>query len=157
MFTPGSIHDVIVRDLTRHSDARGWLIEFFRIDEIAEPFHPVMSYVSTTNPGIARGPHEHADQADFFAFIGPSTFRVYLWDARKNSPTFGVHQVFEAGERQPRSVIVPAGVVHAYKNVGTGPGMVLNAPNRLFAGRGRKEPVDEIRHELDPNTIYRIE
>lgn len=157
MFTTGTIHDVVVRDLVRHGDARGWLIEFFRNDEIAEQFHPVMSYVSMTEPGVARGPHEHADQADFFAFIGPSTFRIYLWDGRRDSPTYGVHQVFDAGEGQPRSVIVPAGVIHAYKNVGNVPGMVLNAPNRLFAGRGRKEPVDEIRHELDPHAIYRID
>ena len=27
------------------------------------------------------------------------------------------------------------------------PGLVFNAPNRLYAGRGKKEPVAEIRHE----------
>jgi len=48
-----------------------------------------MSYISQTEPGIIRGPHEHKDQADLFCFIGPSTFRLYLWDARKGSPTFG--------------------------------------------------------------------
>jgi dTDP-4-dehydrorhamnose 3,5-epimerase len=31
--------------------------------------------------------------------------------------------------------------------VGTVPGLVFNAPNRLYAGYGKKEPVDEIRHE----------
>jgi dTDP-4-dehydrorhamnose 3,5-epimerase len=25
--------------------------------------------------------------------------------------------------------------------------LVFNGPNRLYAGRGKKEPVDEIRHE----------
>jgi dTDP-4-dehydrorhamnose 3,5-epimerase len=33
-------------------------------------------------------------------------------------------------------------------------GLFFNLPNRLYAGRGKKEPVDEIRHETDPNTIY---
>jgi dTDP-4-dehydrorhamnose 3,5-epimerase len=51
-------------------------------------------------------------------------------------------------------VVVPAGVVHAYKNIGDVPGMVFNAPNRLFAGEGRKEPVDEIRHESDPDSPF---
>jgi dTDP-4-dehydrorhamnose 3,5-epimerase len=35
--------------------------------------------------------------------------------------------------------------------------MVLNFPNRLFAGEGKKNPVDEIRHESDPASPYRID
>jgi dTDP-4-dehydrorhamnose 3,5-epimerase len=35
--------------------------------------------------------------------------------------------------------------------------MVLNFPNRLYAGEGKKEPVDEIRHEVDPASIFRTE
>jgi dTDP-4-dehydrorhamnose 3,5-epimerase len=38
-------------------------------------------------------------------------------------------------------------VVHAYKNTGVVPGWVFNAPNRLYAGEGKRGPVDEIRHE----------
>jgi len=44
-------------------------------------------------------------------------------------------------------VIVPPGVVHAYRNVSDEPGWVFNFPNRLYRGPGRSEPVDEIRHE----------
>jgi dTDP-4-dehydrorhamnose 3,5-epimerase len=44
-------------------------------------------------------------------------------------------------------VIVPPGVVHAYKNVGIENGLVFNAPDRLYAGEGKKSPVDEVRHE----------
>jgi dTDP-4-dehydrorhamnose 3,5-epimerase len=56
----------------------------------------------------------------------------------------------------PKAILVPAGVVHAYQNVGEVDGIVINCPNRLYAGEGRREPVDEIRHEDDPDTIYRI-
>lgn len=153
-FKTGSIPDVIVKDLQKHTDQRGWLVELFREDEIDRQFMPVMSYVSETQSGIARGPHEHRDQADLFCFLGPSTFRVYLWDARKDSPTLGSSMVFDAGEHQPKSVLVPAGVVHAYKNIGAEPGWVVNLPNKLYAGKGRKEPVDEIRHESDQDTIF---
>ena len=48
-----------------------------------------MAYISQTLPGIVRGPHEHNDQTDYFAFIGPSDFELTLWDARAESPTFG--------------------------------------------------------------------
>ena len=100
-----------------------------------------------TLPGIGRGPHEHARQTDCFCFLGPSNFKVYLWDRRKDSPTCGAKHVFFAGVDSPCMVVIPPGVVHAYKNVGTENGIVYNAPNRLYAGEGKKHPVDEIRHE----------
>ncbi|HPU06835.1 MAG: dTDP-4-dehydrorhamnose 3,5-epimerase family protein [Thermogutta sp.] len=146
-FRQGEIHDVVIRQLKRHCDVRGWLVELFRHDEIAEAYYPVMAYASETLPGIARGPHEHRDQTDFFAFIGPGDFKLYLWDARPTSPTFGVFQSLVVGKSQPTSVLIPPGVVHAYKNISDEPGLVFNAPNRLYAGWGKKEPVDEIRHE----------
>lgn len=157
MFTAGKIEGVLVRDLVKHVDQRGWLMEIFREDELDQSLWPVMGYISFTQPGVTRGPHEHADQADNFCFLGPSNFRVYLWDNRKDSPTYNHKQVVTAGEDAARSVIIPAGVVHAYKNIGPVPGMVVNCPNRLFAGAGKKEPVDEIRHEADPNTIYKLD
>jgi dTDP-4-dehydrorhamnose 3,5-epimerase len=155
-FKKGIIHDVVIRDLTKNQDNRGWLIELFRSDVIAKEFLPAMSYISQTKPGIARGPHEHKDQADLFCFIGPSTFRLYLWDARKDSPTFGQKMTFDAGEQKPQAVIVPAGVVHAYRNVGNIEGWVINLPNRLYAGKGRQEEVDEIRHESDSNSPFKL-
>lgn len=146
-FTRGRIHDVVVKPLAKFLDERGWLAELFRSDETDPETMPVMAYVSMTRPGIARGPHEHVDQTDWFCFIGPSNFKVYLWDARPGSPTHGVKQTLFAGVDAPVAVIVPPGIVHAYKNVGSGDGIVFNAPNRLYAGEGKASPVDEIRHE----------
>ena len=157
MFHDGTIHDVVIRDLMKYTDARGWLSELFREDEIEKKYFPAMAYISMTNAGIARGPHEHADQADFFAFIGPSNFKIYLWDNRKESPTFRSKIVFTAGEESPKSLIIPPGVVHAYKNIGTSVGMVVNFPNRLFAGIGKKEPVDEIRHENQADSQFLLD
>ncbi|RCK72883.1 MAG: dTDP-4-dehydrorhamnose 3,5-epimerase [Ignavibacteriae bacterium] len=154
MFKSGLIEGVVVKDLIKHSDSRGWLIETFRQDELDTNYFPVMSYISMTFPGIARGPHEHIEQSDFFCFIGPSTFKLYLWDNRKDSPTYMNKMTITAGENSPKSVIVPPGVVHGYKNIGDKPGFVANYPNRLFMGKGKKDKVDEIRHETDPNTIF---
>jgi dTDP-4-dehydrorhamnose 3,5-epimerase len=152
----GTIADVIVRPLARHADPRGWLVELYRDDELAEPIHPAMAYVSQTLPGVARGPHEHADQTDYFAFLGPGDFELFLWDARPGSPTHGLHTRSIHGASNPSAVTIPPGVVHAYRNVSDVPGWVFNAPNRLYAGRGKKEPVDEIRHEHDPHSPYRL-
>lgn len=155
-FIAGDIEGVIVRDLKRFNDSRGWLTELFRHDELAAEFHPTMTYVSATRPGVARGPHEHVDQADFFCFIGPSNFKMRMWDNRPDSKTFNHVMTLIVGADDWKAILVPAGVVHAYQNVGEVDGIVINCPNRLYAGEGRHEPVDEIRHEDDPNTIYRI-
>lgn len=153
-FSAGEIEDVVSYEISRFHDERGWLAELFRHDELAEEFYPVMSYISMTKPGVQRGPHEHRDQADLFCFIGPSTFKLTMWDNRPDSPTFKNVLTITAGEDNPRAVVVPKGVVHAYKNVGETDGMVVNCPNRLYMGEKRKEPVDEIRHEDDPDTPF---
>ncbi len=146
-YEDGEIEGVSMRLLKAFHDSRGWLVEIFRDDELPESLQPVMMYVSQTLPGVARGPHEHVDQTDGFAFIGPSDFKLYLWDTRESSPTFGKRMAMVVGASNPAAVWIPPGVVHAYRNVGDVPGLVFNAPNRLYAGWGKKEPVDEIRHE----------
>lgn len=149
------IDGVLVTPLRYHDDARGWLTEIYRDDEM--PVRPAMAYVSQTHPGVARGPHEHRDQTDVFVFMGPSNFRIYLWDRRTDSPTVGRSMRFEAGADWPARVVVPPGVVHAYRNVGESEGLVINCPDRLYAGAGRREPVDEIRWEDDPSGQYRLD
>ena len=157
MYKKGAIEGVVIKPLKKYIDDRGWLVELFRHDELDEDVYPVMSYVSETLPGVARGPHEHKDQTDYFAFIGPSNFKLYLWDNREDSPTYSNKMVVYLGQDNPAVAIVPPGVVHAYKNVGAKPGLVFNAPNRLFAGKDRKEPVDEIRHEDNPDAPFYLD
>lgn len=149
------IDGVIIKDLKKFEDARGWLTEIYREDEL--DYRPAMSYVSMTKPGIVRGPHEHLEQSDLFVFIGPGKFRLYLWDNRKDSRTFGQKFQTEGGEDRPIMAIVPPGVVHGYKCITEAPGWVINLPNALYAGKGRKEKVDEVRWEQDPKSPFKIE
>jgi dTDP-4-dehydrorhamnose 3,5-epimerase len=156
-FHPGSIEGVLWKPLRRYHDGRGWLCELFRHDELPAEFHPVMAYISLTEPAVARGPHEHRDQADCFCFLGPSNFKVYLWDNRPASPTYRRQQTDTVGVDKPMLLVIPAGVVHAYKNVGREPGWVFNCPNRLYKGPGRTAPVDEIRHEDEATSPFRLD
>jgi len=155
-FKTGSINGVIVKEIKKYNDDRGWLAELFRHDELDSEYHPTMAYLSETQPGVQRGPHEHEDQADYFCFMGPSDFQMVLWDNRKDSPTFWNKMTFVAGESWPAAVLVPKGVVHTYKNVGKKQGWVFNAPNRLYRGEEKKEKIDEIRHEDDPKTAFKL-
>lgn len=156
-FLNRAIEGVKVSPLKKHHDPRGWLMELFRSDELDINLAPAMAYVSQTLPGVARGPHAHLRQIDYFCFFGPSMFEIFLWDNRPESPSYWSRQIVLAGEKRPCVVIVPERVVHAYRNIGTEPGWVVNCPNRLYAGRERKDAVDEIRHENDPESPFRLE
>ncbi|MEA3273212.1 MAG: dTDP-4-dehydrorhamnose 3,5-epimerase family protein [Patescibacteria group bacterium] len=150
------INDVVVKKLEKFKDDRGWLLEAFRSDELPQGVLPAMSYVSMTKPGVVRGPHEHKDQTDIFVFIGPGTFELHLWDNRKDSSTFGNFEKHKVGEDNLMVVVVPPGVVHGYKNVSDKEAWCLNYPDQLYAGKGKKEEVDEIRHENDTDSKFKI-
>ena len=156
-WTEGDIEGVDVRASARHADSRGWLIEVFRSDEMQPDLAPLMGYVSVTHPGVARGPHEHKEQTDLFGFVGPGTFKIKMWDNRKASPTYGHTRTLVVGEKNPVVVVVPPGVVHGYRNVSPVDAFVLNFPNRLYAGKGKKSPVDEVRHENEANPDFRMD
>lgn len=145
---------VVIKKIEKFSDERGWLGEIYRNDET--DYAPAMSYVSATKPGVARGPHEHKFQSDCFVFIGPGDYELYLWDNREGSETKGEHIKIEMGEKNPSSVIVPPGVVHAYKCVSEIPGYCINFPDKLYKGEGKKGNVDEIRWEKIENSPFKI-
>jgi len=149
------IKDIIIKKLTKHHDERGWLCEIFRKDELNN-YQVPMSYISETKPGIVRGPHEHKEQSDLFVFIGPGTFKLYLWDNRKNSETYEEKMELEGGEDNLLAVIVPPGVVHGYKCISDQPAWCINMPNKLYKGENKSEKVDEIRWEENPDSPFKI-
>ncbi len=152
-----NIKGVEIREPKKFSDERGWLCELFRQDEIKDGKYPVMSYLSMTKPGVARGPHEHRFQTDYICFFGLSKFKMYLWDNRPKSDTFGDSFSFEAKENSVVMIIIPPGVVHAYKNIGAIEGVIFNAPDRLYAGVNREKAVDEIRYEEQSDKRFKID
>lgn len=147
---------VRVEALPVFKDARGSLHELFRVDEIPAGFKPLMACSSWSHPGVTRGPHQHVEQDDYFTFAGPSDFSVYLWDDRLGAAGAAKGWLINTGEQMPSRIHVPRGVVHAYRNAGKCPGLVVTVTSLLFKGMGRHDPVDEIRHELDSNSPYRL-
>ena len=148
------IAGVRITELSKFEDDRGWLGELFRSDCLLEEDYPQMGYISMTLPGVTRGPHEHLCQIDMFAFIGPGDFELYLWDKSLLDPH---REKYICGESNPVVVMVPPGIIHAYKNVSDKPGFVFNFPNKLYAGPGKSYPVDEIRHEEKSSSLYKID
>lgn len=148
------IKDVIIKKIDKYEDERGWLMEIYRSDDSL--LRPQMSYVSFTKHGVARGPHEHVHQTDGFVFIGPGDFELHLWDRRDDSVTKDEKMEVIVGITNPCLVIVPPGVVHGYKCVSEDGAMCINLPDKLYKGEGKREEIDEIRWEQDPNSPYKI-
>lgn len=148
------IEGVIIKELKKYEDDRGWVAELYRSDE--DNFKPEMSYASFTKHNVVRGPHEHKEQSDYFCFFGPGDFEMHLWDNREDSKTYEKYEKMIVGSSKPVVVVVPPGVVHGYKCVSENGAWYVNSPNALYAGKDKKEEVDEIRHEVDPNSKFKI-
>lgn len=153
-FKKGNIEGVIIKKLTKYMDKRGYLVETFREDTLPDRLKPAMSYVSFTKPGAVRGPHEHLKQTDVFFFIGPGSFKIKLWDNRKNRKAYGSFMEIKGGKNNPILIIIPPGIVHGYKNISEELAMVINYPDKLYRGWNKKEEVDEIRHEEKEDEFY---
>ena len=138
------INGVAIKKIEKFSDDRGWLAEIFRNDEI--DFQPAMEYISQTKPEVVRGPHEHIKQSDYFIFLF-GTFRVYLWDNRIGAANYRQLETIDVGQDNPCAILVPPGVVHAYKCISAEPGLVINMPDKLYRGQNKHEDVDEVRWE----------
>ena len=50
----------------------------------------------------------------------------------RESPTFGCVNEFMLGERNQGLVVVPPGVYHGWKNIGTGEAFIVNMPSSAY-------------------------
>lgn len=161
-FVDGEIRGVFFEVLKPFEDERGWLCEMVRKDDIRDMNRkrrvqiddPTMTYISLTKAGMMRGPHEHLLQTDIFIFLH-SHFELFLWDARESSPTYRRRLRLEPLDSEVLRVIVPPGVVHAYRAIDKD-GLVVNCPDKLYKGWQRKQKVDEVRWENRPDSPFQV-
>jgi dTDP-4-dehydrorhamnose 3,5-epimerase len=71
-------------------------------------------------PGIIKAFHYHKKQDDLW-FIARGMAQVVLYDMRKDSPTYNETQVIYTGELKQMLILIPMGVAHGYKVIGTEP------------------------------------
>jgi dTDP-4-dehydrorhamnose 3,5-epimerase len=138
---------VEIKQLTKHADERGYLMELLRCDDaIFRKFG--QAYVSLNYPGVVRGWHYHKKQDDHFAVV-KGMVKVALYDAREGSPTQGQVDEFFLGEQHSILLKIPVGVMHGYKTVGNEPSLLVNFPTEPY---DPQEP-DEYRLPWDTDQI----
>ena len=138
------IQGVEVKQLARHADERGFLMEILRNDD------PIFTkfgqcYVSMNYPGVVRAWHYHQKQDDFFVVV-KGMIKVGLYDMREGSVTRGEVNEFYLGDNNNIVLKIPVGVAHGYKTIGGESSLLVNFPSEVY---DREEP-DE--HRLPWNT-----
>ena len=94
----------------RKGDARGFLLEFVRGDEIKGMAGQV--YCTVSEPGAVRGNHYHKRKTEWFTVLeGEAILKL------KDLATGEEKELLLSGEK-PGIVEIPAGIAHALKNSG---------------------------------------
>lgn|SRR5574341_207704 len=112
----GKIHDVVIKKLVTHCDDRGYLREVLRDDDKLLT-HYGQTTITKTYPGVIKAFHWHQSQDDVW-YVVSGMARVVMYDRREGSPTFGETQVVYAGEDNPVTILIPAGIAHGYQVLG---------------------------------------
>lgn len=147
----GLIDGVILEPQAVWPDDRGYFLEVGRIGHGLIGRFPVESIqisATFTYPGAIKAFHYHVHQTDCWV---PSAgmLQVALVDLREQSRTFGAKNTLYIGSLRPWAILVPPGVAHGYKAIGTQPAGLIYVTSRHY------DPADEgrIPHD-DPRLRY---
>ena len=118
-----------VRNVTK---GRGQLTEIFRSDwdldggEIDQIFQVLL------DGGEVSAWHVHRVTMDRL-FVNLGAVRIVLYDARSDSPTFGLVNEYRFGLHRPALLVIPAGIWHGLQNLRNTPSTVLNMVDMAYS------------------------
>ena len=113
------INGVISKNLKTLTDDRGFLIELLKEGE--PTFLQIKQTIYTeAYPGVIKAFHWHKKQTDIW-FFSSGMVQVVLYDLREDSPTFKETNVFYLGEKNQQLLLIPAGLAHGYRVLGSKP------------------------------------
>jgi len=145
------IADVRVAPFPIWPDDRGYFLEVQRIGNgLAASFPPETTQISAALnfPGTVKAFHYHLHQFDCWT-PAKGMFQVALADLRVASPTFGKRNTLYVGSLRPWHILIPPGVAHGYKVIGSDEAMLVYLTSRFY------DPRDEGRILYDdPGIAY---
>ena len=145
------IDGVVCEQISVWPDDRGHFMEVLRAGQgLAADFPLETSQVSATvtYPGIVKAFHYHRRQYDCWTVV-KGMLQVALVDLRKESPTFGLRNTIYVGNSRSWQVLIPPGVAHGYKVIGTDAAVLVYVTSHFY------DPSDECRIPFDdPGVNY---
>lgn len=156
--SPDLIADVRIETFKLHPDDRGYFLEVARLGAGGVAAFPAASTqvsAALSYPGAIKAFHFHHRQTDFWVPV-MGMLQVALVDLRPGSPTHGRKNTLYAGELQTWQLLIPPGVAHGYKVIGTGPALLVYVTDRFYdpSDEGRI-PYDDPRIQYDWETQHR--
>jgi dTDP-4-dehydrorhamnose 3,5-epimerase len=146
---PGLIAGVRITPYTLFSDDRGYFFEVMRSGGgLAADFPADTTQVAATlsYSGTIKAFHYHCHQSDCWV-PAHGMLQVALVDLRLDSPTYGRRNTIYVGVLRPWQVLIPPGVAHGYKALGTEPAMLVYVTSRFY------NPFDEGRVAFDDRRV----
>ena len=125
------ISGVIVDRRPLQEDERGELQEIYNPAWGLHSDPLVYAYFVGIRPGQVKGWVVHRFQDDRL-FILRGVLRVALFDDRPESATYRMLNVFVMSERKRGLLIIPRGVFHALKNIGSYDANFINLPTKAY-------------------------
>lgn len=114
MKTESILPGVVLRELLRREDSRGWLVKLLMREHIAGRREFGEIYVTAAHRGQVKGNHYHAQAREWFSVIqGTATMSTRVMAT-------GASALTELSAERPAIVEVAPGVAHAFKNTGSG-------------------------------------
>ncbi len=144
------IEGIRIEPLALWPDDRGYFLEVQRLGHgLAAAFPKETSQVSAAAnyPGIIKAFHYHLHQTDCWTPVA-GMFQVALVDLRASSATFGLRNTIYLGALRPWQILIPPGVGHGYKIIGTQPSVLVYMTDRFY------NPEDEGRIAFDDPGIH---
>ena len=121
-----------IKKLEKREDARGYLFEILRKDEINEDIAQI--HFSVSKPGMVRGNHYHNRKVEWFCVVEGAAL-LLLEDIHSLEKV----ELVLSGAK-PQVVKIPPTVTHAIKNIGNNSMYLVVANNEVF------DPVDTDTH-----------
>lgn len=136
---PELIEGVKIAPYALWPDDRGYFLEVIRIGQgLAGSYDPATTQVSAalSYPATIKAFHYHVHQTDFWV-PAMGMFQVGLVDLRKSSPTYGKKNTLYVGGLRPWQILIPPGIGHGYKVIGSDSAMLVYVTNKIY------NPADE--------------
>ena len=145
------IEGVRVQAVDLWPDDRGYFLEVARLGtDLTRDFPLESTQISAalSYPGAIKAFHYHRHQTDCWLAV-KGMFQVALVDLRPGSRTYGLRNTLYVGALRPWQILIPPGVGHGYKVIGTEPTMLVYLTDRFY------DPKDEGRIGYnDPHIRY---
>src|SRR5579864_1752574 len=149
--SPQLIEGVRIEPVALWPDDRGYFLEVQRLGQglgAAFPTDSIQISAAYNYPGSVKAFHYHLRQTDCWAPV-VGLLQVALADLRVGSPTYGARNTMYIGALRSWQILIPPGVAHGYKVIGSDPAVLVYLTDRFY------DPQDEGRIPYnDPHIQY---